>query len=223
MKLRSDSILAQLTEPQLDDLYNWLLRKSYDEVEERCLKPPPEGFGLKIQHTTLVRFFRKERQRRRAEEAAEHAAPVDPATALSEAKAELAYAAWENSRSEALNAKSMNDLSRALHRQELAAIKREYLEIARQQMLVAQQRLELERARLAELKRQFEFDAAREVMKNNLAYNKIHNTQGIDEQDKIWLARDITFGQLGTTPPTSFPSTPSQNDSVLGTELNLIT
>src|SRR5688572_1808270 len=74
-KLRSDSILASLTEEQRDQLYDWIVIHSFAGAQARAAKPVAEdGFNLKLHRTTLVRFFEAEQSERQALELAELAA-----------------------------------------------------------------------------------------------------------------------------------------------------
>ena len=61
-KVRSESVLAQLSEEQQETLYDWLLGASYQEVQVRLAAPPPEGFGVKTHYTSLRRFFKRRNQ-----------------------------------------------------------------------------------------------------------------------------------------------------------------
>src|SRR5688572_27541050 len=95
-------------------------------------------------------------------------------------KTRFAQATYELSKANN-NPDDFDRLDRALHHMDLIRVKREEL---------AQ-----ERERMLEQKRQWEFDAAREVMRNYVEYEKIHRQPHIDEPEKIWQARAITFGQ----------------------------
>ena len=59
--------LDQLTNEQLDQLYDWLLDMPTKQVVEKVALPAPEGFGIKTHVTTLRRF----KDRRWAELAAD--------------------------------------------------------------------------------------------------------------------------------------------------------
>ena len=191
MKTRSDSALAELTETQRDQLYDWLSTHSYAEVIDLAAKPEADGgLNLNFHKTTLVRFFNKEQQNRHAQELAELSlsSPEDSASSvpsvvnnpaatvvqlIAAAKAQLAHATYELAKA-ASEPQNFDRLERALHHLEMATQKREQIEIKKKELALEEQRLALERERLAELKRQWEFNVAREVMKRNHEYNKIH-------------------------------------------------
>jgi hypothetical protein len=190
-KLYPHSAIANLTDEQREQLYDWLLAHSYPEVQALALKPESEGgLGIKFHRTTLVRFFEKEQDDRQAQELAELAATSDInempqriELLIKAAKTRFAQATYELAKA-ANNPDGFDRLDRALHHMDVIRVKREEL---------AQ-----ERERMLEQKRQWEFDASREVMRNYVDYEKIHRQSEIDEPEKIWQAREITFGK----PPT---------------------
>src|SRR4051812_20827912 len=57
MKPRPDDILANLNQDDQEQLTDWLLSRSYREVQEQLAKPRPDGFNLKVGITTLSRFY----------------------------------------------------------------------------------------------------------------------------------------------------------------------
>ena len=46
--MRKQRALAPLTETEIEQIADWLLRDTYETVLERVRKPRPEGFGLDI-------------------------------------------------------------------------------------------------------------------------------------------------------------------------------
>src|SRR3954462_4558023 len=199
MKPRSDSVLASLNDDQRIQLYDWLCSNSYSEVIKLAAKPIVDGgFDIKLHRTTLARFFEIEQEERQARELAELAAGADNATTPSaiEALEKAARDKFIRATYELAKAASHPDnydrLGRALHHMDLVKLRREEIEIKKREL--AQQD-----ERLAEQRRQWEFDAAREVMKNYLEYQKIDKRSDIDEHDKIWRARDIAFGKPPST------------------------
>jgi hypothetical protein len=58
MRIRSNSILADLTEQQLNTLYEWIASGlTYRDVQQRCAQPPPEGFALQIHLEPVMNFW----------------------------------------------------------------------------------------------------------------------------------------------------------------------
>lgn len=198
-KPRSDSTLATLTETQRDQLYDWLCSHPYAEVIKLAAKSVAEGgFDLKLHRTTLTRFFEIEQVERQARELAELAAVTDNATTPSAIEALEKAARDKFIRATYELAKTASDpdnydrLERALHHMDLVKLRREEIELKKKE-------LAQEDARQAEQRRQWEFDGAREVMRHLVHYQNIDKRADIDEHDKIWAARDITFGK----PPSS--------------------
>jgi hypothetical protein len=182
MKLRPDSSLAQFNQDQLDQIYDWLTEHTYREVLQFVAKPPPEGFGVTLHKTTLVRFYRAERRRRHAEALAQtrfHDAPSDdPEILLQNIKVELAHTCYDLA--DHADSASINSLSRITHRFEVIKLE--------------QQRLTLEREFLAEKKRQFNYNAAREAAKHAVKIHKIIEAPTPDAEDKTWMVSEIVFG-----------------------------
>jgi hypothetical protein len=84
-------------------------------------------------------------------------------------------------------------VSRGLYQQQDARIKREFLEIAREQVALGRDRLQLDRA-------QFEYNAARaalSVLPELIAIDQLTN---IDDEAKIWRVRDRLFGASPIAP-----------------------
>lgn len=228
MKTRSDSILASLTQDQRDQLYDWLCAKSYSEVQALAAKPEADGFDLKFHRTTLARFFETEQKERQARELAELAAAADNDTTpvqldslIRITRERFTRAAYELAKSAASERADFDRLQRALHSMDLIQARREDLELKRKDVA-------LEEARLTEQRRQWEFDAAREVMRNFVAYEKIHRRRDINEHSKIWKAREVAFGKSPNASPllgerekgegqSPAPSPTTQSDTQLHT------
>jgi len=195
MKPRSDSILASLTDEQRLQLYDWLCTNSYSEVIQLAAKPVPDGgFALKLHRTTLARFFEIEQEEHQAREFADLAAAATPSVieALEKAARDKFIRATYESAKAASHPDNYDRLERALHHTDLIKLRRGEIDLKKREL--AQQD-----ERIAEQRRQWEFDAAREVMKNYVEYQKTDKRAYIDEHDKIWRARDIAFGK----PPSS--------------------
>src|SRR5688572_5401272 len=56
IKARAGSFLHKLTREQRDQLFLWLAEHSVPKVAELVAQPPPAGFALAVQHTTLRRI-----------------------------------------------------------------------------------------------------------------------------------------------------------------------
>jgi hypothetical protein len=225
-KLRSDSNLAHLTEDQRTELFDLLSSHSYREVQEIAAKPEADGgFDLEISKTTLVRFFKQEQKRQHAQELAElavtEADSKAPNTNISKliqaAKVEFAHAIYELSLV-ADEPDNFTNLERALHHVETVDLKRE--------------QLLLDRDRLAENKRQFNFNGARAGLNHAAKFGEVLKNNQLDSEEKIWAASEITFGpvpgdgiptpvaqsmgqKLGHNRTHSYPSPASGGTSVL--------
>jgi hypothetical protein len=206
MKVRSDSVLAQLTQEQLATLYDWILASgSFLDAQSRALKPAPNGFGLHIHITTLRRFYQTYTAWLREQERVD-AAECNSVELITEAQQELARSIHSLAHSPA-NVSHLKVVTAFLNSQRDVALKEGFLQLAQQQAEFTRQKLELERQRIAEQRRQWEFDAARAVMKNYVEYQKVDKRSDIDEHDKIWLAREIAFGKPPTeSAPNTIPS-----------------
>jgi hypothetical protein len=190
MKPRPDSTIAKLTEPQRDQLYDWLSENSYREAIRLAAEPAPTGFGITFHKTTLVRFYKEERTRRHAEQLAEAISTdlpkIDPDELLSQAKLELLHSCYDTAH-ESLDADSRNQLSRALNRLESAQLKREHLTLKKQLVAIEQQRLDLET-------KKFEYNAVEAAAKHAVQLNTISADDQLNDRQKFAQARDILFG-----------------------------
>ena len=156
MRIRPNSTLARLTPEQLETIFDWIASGvSYRDVKERCAQSPPEGFRLHVNISTLWGFYSAERARRHDEALAQarynRVDSPDPDQLMQNLKIELAHACYEVANQPGTPA-VVNALSRIAHRLDLIRLE--------------QQRLALEREFLAEKKRQFNFNAAREAAKH---------------------------------------------------------
>ena len=55
-KFRAQSFVAKLNDDQRLQLFNWLQQDTIPQVRARVAAPAPEGFGLQVHNTTLVRL-----------------------------------------------------------------------------------------------------------------------------------------------------------------------
>jgi hypothetical protein len=206
MRIRPNSTLAKLTPDQLETIFDWIASGvSYRDVKERCAQPLPEGFDLHVNISTLWGFFSAERARRHSEALAQarynHVDSPDAEQLMQNLKIELAHACYELANQPGTPV-VINSLSRITHR--LDRIK-----LDQQRVNIEEKRLTLEHDFLAEKKRQFNFNAAREAAKHAAKIHKVIETKGPDNEEKIWMVNDIVFGpplQL----PDSVPSTQPQ-------------
>lgn len=193
-KLRSDSTLAQLTEDQRDQLYDWIISQGRAKAIELAAQSIDEGgLNLTLHRTTLDRFFEREQKERQARELAELAAAAESETLperidqlIHAARVKLAQAAYELSKT-VDDPENFDRLERALHHIEIIKIKREELTIRKQE-------LELQRERFTELCRQWRFNTARAVLCHLPELMKVARDQSLDNEEKIWAAHDICFG-----------------------------
>jgi hypothetical protein len=56
-KPRADSVLHTLPRDQQHRIVDWLSRHTYLEVQNKIAAPAPEGFALKVNYTSLRRFW----------------------------------------------------------------------------------------------------------------------------------------------------------------------
>jgi hypothetical protein len=108
-----------------------------------------------------------------------------------------------------LNPATYRAVSRTLHQHEDNALKREYLEIARQQLALGRERLQLDRT-------QFEYNAARAALALLPELVAVDQLNDIDDEAKIWRVRDRLFGSpSGSTPASgvSVGASPTDPDS----------
>jgi hypothetical protein len=205
MKRRADSSLAKLSEEQLDQLYDWLSEHSYREVIAMAGKGPPEGFGVRLHKTTLVRFYGAERARRHAEALAEaksdRAPGGNPAELMEQTTLQLAHASYEMSLGP-LSGMSFNNVSRALHRHELTALRRIQVEINQKQLGLQEERVALEKKRLELEVREFEHSAVEAAARHATKLNEIGSDPKLNDRQKYSLAREVLFGngEMGTLP-----------------------
>src|SRR3954469_23128888 len=128
MKMRSDCALNVLTPDQLNDIFDSLASgTSFRAMQQRCLLPPPEGFGIRVQLPTLHRFFKAERRRRHAEDLAENKfndlASSDPERLYENVRVELAHACYDLANYS--DTPNVNVLARITHRLELLRIEQQ--------------------------------------------------------------------------------------------------
>jgi CBS-domain-containing membrane protein len=203
--MRSDSILATLTEDQRAQLYDWTADLGYKLTLEKVALPAPEGFNLQIHRTTLVRFYQREQQRRHEEELLQPDAasrdPVPLALLIDSSKQSLAHHCFSQTQ-EILDSARRNELSRVLHRLEIAALRREALALE-------QKRLDLET-------RKFEFNAAEAAARHATQLQTISDNHQLTDAQKFAQASAVLFGPAATqaTPAATFNDSSPARDTI---------
>jgi hypothetical protein len=196
--MRKDAVLSKLTEAQQADLFDWLCTETFEAVRARVAKAPPDGFGIKTHVNSLARFFRARQLEVQTADFAEAAAAPEASAAPSiEAAVKASNRAFVHATfvlaHSPLNPANYRALSRVLQRNEINAVKREFLEVARQHVALAREKLNLER-------RQFEYNAARVALSLLPELIAIDQMTDIDDEEKIWRVRDRVFGLSGPGP-----------------------
>ena len=214
LNMRKDSKLSKLTEEQQADLFDWLSTDTYEAVQERLAKEPPDGFGLRLHINTLFRFYKDRLAHQRALDLA--SLPADPETqrslstnlsSVASAKEESsatvearsprnsfidasrdahAHATWMLAHSPG-NLAAFRATGRALHAHDELAIKRDFVAIARDQLTLSRERLAFDRE-------QFEFAAARAALAVLPDLIAIHNEKTLTEEARIHRVRLRLFG-----------------------------
>jgi hypothetical protein len=242
MSMRKDCALSKLNEEQQADLFDWLSVNTYEAVLKQIAHPPPDGFGVKTHINSLHRFYAQRQAQIRARDLANliasgqgDASPSQPSASNHRREGEAPDE--PPTQSAALDANSFFNasqiayahstyllahspptpatyryLSRALHQRDDNTIKREYLEVARQQLALARERLHFE-------KTQFEYNAARAAIALLPELVAIDQISTIDDEAKIWRVRERLFGsapsplreRAGVRGPHSNPRLPSLN------------
>src|SRR4051812_9187781 len=191
MRIRPNSVLANLSQDQLHELYDWIASgDSYREVRTRCALPPPDGFALRVHLNTLSQFFRSERARRHAEDLAQSryhqiTDTVDPEQLLQNVKVELAHACYDLANHN--DPVAVNSLSRITHRMDR-------IKLDEQRIAIEKQRVDLERDSLAEKKRQFNLNVAAEASIHAHEIKEVYKNKTTDLQQKLEQVNDIIFG-----------------------------
>lgn len=195
--MRNDCILSNLSDQQKDQLYDWLCDLGYAETKRRLAQPPPEGFGINAHRNTLFRFYSsysRELHRATLPEIAPNAPDLlERAHLLSASKSALAHSIYGLAHSPS-EPQQFNQLSRAIYRQELLALKQAYLAIAEQHAAIARERAEIERQRLKLAEIKFRFEASNQVACHAVKIKKILQDKQTSVEDKIWQVSDIVFG-----------------------------
>lgn len=201
MKVRSDSVLAQLDQSQLADLYDWILSANcYADAQARAAKPADEGgLGLALHITTLRRFYGSYTNWLRAKEIVEgeRASSANPDDLHTSAATELAHSIHDLAHGP-LNASDLKLVAKYLQQQRDHALKLEYLKIAERHAALATEKQNLAREMFEEQKRLLALPTSGQGSKAGANSQSSHRApdpiSSIEERAKIWKAREICFG-----------------------------
>jgi hypothetical protein len=186
------SELKRLSEQQKATVLGWIddgvtLR----EAIEKIAKPQPEGFEIRTNLGTLSRvigLWRSEQLLKARPEEAERARALlkndEDSIAFQRATITVLQQRMFESAMKSRDGREQRETLRMLLEHEIKIRK-----------------LELAEKKLEESKRQFEFNAARLAMKYWHEFREIDEIAGHDDEEKIWMARDVMFvGPNGENP-----------------------
>jgi hypothetical protein len=181
-----NNALGQLSDEQREQVWDWIEEGvSLRDVEKRIKKEAPEGFGIVVSYSSVGRFARNERAVRVKEEMAE-------ADALARELAGQIEAGTVDHQAATRLMLERKVFVAALESQGKAACElfRKLTDIKQRQERIelAEKNYELARVR-------FEMNTAREVMRKTSQYVELYHKPGMDNEDKVWEARRICFGQ----------------------------
>lgn len=71
------------------------------------------------------------------------------------------------------------------------------MNLRNRELALKEQQLALERERMVEQRRQWEYNAARAALNYLPDLQKVMRNKALDNEDKIWAATDICFGKDG--------------------------
>jgi hypothetical protein len=202
-KARSDSMLSKLTEEQQNQVYDWLISLGYTETLNKVAAPAPNGFALRTHRHSLQRFFKRHRQKLRTEEIAaakeNRSRPEDASVLVSDAEQSVQYAAQQLA-SSPMDSDQFRDVSRWLATHKNHELKRDYYQLAAQQLALARERLAFDRER-------YEFDTARTVLIHHIELEKIRQHDTLEDEEKIDMARSLIFNRpISELPPRINPA-----------------
>lgn len=192
-KINARSVLLELTEEQRETLYDWLLSDSYAGVQARMAVPPPEGFGIRAQITTLQRFFARrmdEVREENEEELAQSTEGGSDAKVLRAAERSLAGRAYDLART-GQSLQEVDQASRCLESIRRLELKQGYLRVAEEHLNLAREQAKLEREK-------FEINTARLALEHAVELKEIMADPALDDEEKIRKARSKVF--LGGIP-----------------------
>jgi hypothetical protein len=205
---RSD-ILAALSAEQRAILDQWILdRRYYKQICEDLAKPPPEGFSIQVSPSTICRYRdRHLRNRQIAEATAPLAELPNPRASLGEL---LKNSALTMAVDMASPTQPSPDCETSLSPDTFQTLARYYRILSNEEykQKLAEQRdlqLQLARERLNHHRRVFEFNAARAALSAVCELQKIADDPQMDDEQKIWAARQHLFGALPDTEPQPKP------------------
>lgn len=190
MKPRADSVLAQLTDEQQAQVYDWLQSLGYSETIKRVAAPAPDGFGIKTYRQSLHRFYLQYSEHLKSEHIQTavtlHAGSPHGSTLAAGSEEAMHHAAFQFSTSP-LDIDHFKELSRWITKYKSHDLKKQYLRIAEDHLALARERLALEREK-------FQFNAARQALLHHQKLGEILSDSSVDDESKIHAARKQLFG-----------------------------
>jgi hypothetical protein len=201
-KTRSDSALSKLTEDQQNQVYDWLVSLGYAETLNKVAAPPPHGFSLRTHRHSLQRFFKRHQQKLRTEDVAaakqNQCSPQDASVLVSDAEHSLQHTAQQLA-SSPMDSDQFRDVSRWLATHRDHQLKRDYYQLATQQLALARERLAFDRER-------YEFETARQVLLHYRELEQISGERSTSDEEKIDQARSLIFNRpISELPPRIVP------------------
>ena len=197
LKPRRDDTLARLDSEQRAQLNTWLLSDlTYKQICERIAQPPPVGFSVETSGAALNRDFQRfiiPEQLAAALEVAEHL--PDPQQSLATL---LNQSAVTTALQPELTPAAFNILTRYYRVRSDQQLKLRLADQRDRQLQLNQQRLDHHR-------RVFEYNAARAAIIHAAQLLKIASNPSLDNEQKIWAARDHLFDPAPDSQPTPKP------------------
>ena len=182
--MSKESELKRLSEDQKELVLTWVNEgEALRAVVERIAKPEPEGFGVVTNPATLSRFVDVWR-----EEQLLMARPIRVGQAEAFLLKQEEALRFQRATISVLQQRLFESAMECRRQREQRETLRMMLDYE-----VKMRRLDLAEKKFEEAKRQFEFNAARMTMKYWHQFKDIHERSNIDDEDKIWEARDVVF------------------------------
>jgi hypothetical protein len=196
------SLYAKLTEDQRAQLYDWILTLGYVKTKDRIALAKPEGFGISTHLSCLHRFFKRYQQKLRTEDIVaakeNRSSPEDTSILVFDAEQSVQHAA-QHLASSPMDSDQFRDVSRWLATHKDHELKRDYYQLAAQQLALARERLAFDRER-------YEFDTARTVLLHHMELVEIRKNDTLTDEEKIDQARSLIFNRpISELPPRIVP------------------
>lgn len=182
--MKKETELKGLTEEQKATVLAWLdAEEPLRSIVEKLAKAEPEGFGVVTNIATLSRMAALWREERLLSGRPEQAERARALMVREEESVEFQRA-------------TISVLQRRLFESAIDCHRQREQRETLRMMLDFQlrvRRLDLAERRLAHSKRVFEFNAARTALKHWNEFKGINAVKGADDEEKIWMARDVVF------------------------------